>query len=170
MWSRWAWLTTMASIRRGSKGRLALGEAASAPWPWKSPASRRIRAPAASSRCIEPVTWPAAPQKVSFAVPIGLLVETASTVNGQQSTSTCPEDPVPRVPQPGQNVTLRVELAIERGGVHRHVGVGIEHRLDPLRRRDEAEKPDPGGARGTQLAHRRRRRAPGGEHRIEDEE
>src|ERR1043166_1991217 len=107
-----------------------------------------MRAPAASRRCIEPVTWPAAPQKVSLAVLLELLVSTPFTVN----SSSCPEDPVPRIAQSGQNVTVRVELAVESGGVDRHLGMGIQHRLDPLRRRDEAEKPDPGGAGGAELA------------------
>src|ERR1043166_4925851 len=125
-----------------------------------------MRAPAASRRCIEPVTWPAAPQKVSLAVLMELLVSTPFTVN----SSSCPEDPVPRIAQSGQNVTVRVELAVESGGVDRHLGMGIQHRLDPLRRRDEAEKPDPGGAGGAELADGRGGRAAGGEHRIEDEE
>src|ERR1043166_6209395 len=116
-----------------------------------------MRAPAASRRCIEPVTWPAAPQKGSLAVLMELLVGTASP------SSSCPEDPVPRVAQSGQNVTVRVELAVESGGVDRHLGMGIQHRLDPLRRRDEAEKPGPGGAGGAELADGRGGRAAGGE-------
>src|ERR1041385_3341197 len=193
MWSRCAWLTTIASIRLGSKGTLALSAAASARGPWKSRASRRIRAPAASRRCIEPVTWPAAPQNVSFAVPMEILagLRQQSTVNSQPDLprrrrswfrrpfpltplrsrrSSCPEDPVPRIAQSGQNVTVGVELAVEGGGVDRHVGMGVEHRLDALRRRDQAEKPDPGGAGGAELAHGRGCRAAGREHRIEDEE
>src|SRR5437879_4478632 len=38
-----------------------------------------------------------------------------------------PEQPVPRIPQPRQDVAVLVQLAVERGGEDRHVGVVLEH-------------------------------------------
>src|SRR5512141_3248533 len=135
-----AWLTMIESIRRASKGRLALSFRVSARWPWKRPASRRTRAPAASSRCIEPVTCPAAPQNVRR---IGDVIWSAVAVRRSSARA---EEAVARVAQAGQDVARRAELAIERGGEDRDVGVRVEHALHPFRRRDQAEEADAAGA------------------------
>src|ERR1051325_9653618 len=52
-----------------------------------------------------------------------------------------PEQPVARVPQPRQDVAVLVQLAVERRGEDRHVGVVLEHAARALRRRHQAEKP-----------------------------
>src|SRR5687767_14124762 len=54
-----------------------------------------------------------------------------------------PENPVSRTPEPGEDVTHRVELAIERRREDRNGGVGGQHGLDTLRSGDQAQKPDP---------------------------
>src|SRR2546422_3690382 len=81
-----------------------------------------------------------------------------------------PEQPVPGVAQPGEDVALGIELPIERGGVDGDVGVGGEHRPPPFRGGDETEKADTLRPRLLQGAHRVHRRAAGGEHGIEDDE
>src|SRR3989304_2056369 len=52
------------------------------------------------------------------------------------------EDPVARVAEAGEDVAVRVELAVERGAVDGYVGVGREHLRHPLRRGDDGEEPD----------------------------
>ena len=52
------------------------------------------------------------------------------------------EQPIARVAEPGQDVALRVQLAVERGAVHDDVGVRAGEALDALGRRDEAHEPD----------------------------
>src|SRR5205823_7128266 len=52
------------------------------------------------------------------------------------------EQPVPRIAQPGQDVALRVQLAVERRGEHRDVAVGLEHAAHALGSGDQAEEPD----------------------------
>src|SRR5207247_10992744 len=58
-----------------------------------------------------------------------------------------PEQPVPRVPQPGEDIAVVVQLAVERRGEDGHVGVRPEHAPHPLGGRDQAEEADPLGAR-----------------------
>ena len=50
-----------------------------------------------------------------------------------------PEQPVPRIPQPRQDVAVLVQLAVERGGEDRHVGVVLEHVARALGRRHEID-------------------------------
>src|SRR3712207_8108211 len=47
-----------------------------------------------------------------------------------------------RVPQPGEDVSLLVQLPVERRGVDAHVGVRGAEPAYALRGRDEAEKAD----------------------------
>src|SRR5581483_12089851 len=63
-WSMWAWLRTTASIWCGWNGKWALRCRASSRRPWCSPQSSRTLWLPTSSRCIDPETLPAAPQKV----------------------------------------------------------------------------------------------------------
>ena len=58
-------LRTTASISRGRNGNSRLRLMLSARDPWNRPQSSRIDLPQASSRCIDPVTVWAAPQKVT---------------------------------------------------------------------------------------------------------
>src|SRR4026208_877333 len=153
MWSMWAWLTTMASRRRGSKGRLALSAAASARRPWNNPASSRIRAPAASSRCMEPVTWPAAPQKVILAPLI---------------RSPGPKNTVAGGAQARQDVPDVVELPVERRGKYRHGRVRVEHGLHAFRRGYQAKEADPGGPGSAQFGDHSNRRGSRGQRRGGD--
>src|SRR5687768_1025175 len=160
-WSMWAWLTTIPSIRRGSNGTAVLSSADSFRLPWKSPASSSVRAPAASSRCIDPVTRPAAPQKVRR------ISLTSSPVRVR---SAGPEEAVARVAEAGKDVALVVQLAVERGGEDGDVGVHLEHAGDALGRGHDAEEADAARAGLPERADRGDRRAAGGEHRVEDEE
>src|SRR6476659_7413932 len=66
LWSMCACDKITESIDRPSTGRLRFFASASFRRPWYMPQSRRTRLPPASTRCIDPVTVPAAPQKVSF--------------------------------------------------------------------------------------------------------
>src|SRR6185312_7883566 len=52
------------------------------------------------------------------------------------------EDPVAGVAQAGQDVAVRVELAIDRGRVDRHVRMRFVERRDALGTGDEAHHPD----------------------------
>jgi len=65
-WSMWACERTTASMEEPGNGRLRFLRSASFRRPWCSPQSSRKRRPPDSTRCIEPVTSPAAPQNVSF--------------------------------------------------------------------------------------------------------
>ena len=65
-WSMWACETTTASIEEAGNGKLRFLRSASLRRPWCSPQSSRKRRPPDSTRCMEPVTSPAAPQNVSF--------------------------------------------------------------------------------------------------------
>src|SRR3954465_12105137 len=94
-----------------------------------------MRAPAASRRCIEPVTWPAAPQKVS-----------RTALKSQPPLSSCSKESITRVPQARQVVADLVELPIECRGEDRNVRVGIEHPTDSFGSRDETQEPEPLGA------------------------
>src|SRR5207253_10307543 len=71
-----------------------------------------------------------------------------------------PEQPVPRIPQPRQDVAVLVQLAVERGGEDRHVGVVLEHVAHALGRRDETVEPDALGAGVLERAHGAHGRAP----------
>src|SRR5579864_5436861 len=62
----WAWERMTASIEDPGNGRWRFFWSASFRRPWFRPQSSRRRWPAASTRCMEPVTAPAAPQNVSF--------------------------------------------------------------------------------------------------------
>src|SRR5262245_43695363 len=64
-WSMWAWLSRTASTSFGRKGNSRLRRSDSARPPWNSPQSSSTAWPQASTRCIEPVTVRAAPQKVT---------------------------------------------------------------------------------------------------------
>ncbi len=131
-WSMWAWLRTMPSTRRGSNGSSGVqGRASRRGGPGRGPRPSESERPAASSRCIEPVTWPAAPQKVSRTLTSLLRV---------------PKRRSPASPRPGQDVAELVELAVERGGEDGDVGVRLEHSRHPFRGRHEAEEADPAGA------------------------
>src|SRR2546425_12690245 len=95
---------------------------------------------------------------------------TLSMGDGNRLALSGPEQPVPGVAQPGEDVAFGVELPTGRGGVDEDVGVGGEHRPPPLRSGDETEKADALRPRLLQGAHRIHRRAAGGEHGIEDDE
>src|SRR3954464_955376 len=118
----WAWLSTTPSSRRGSNGRRALSSWVAARRLWNRPASSRKRAPVASSRCIEPVTCPAAPQKVRRMPVMG-----RSGTEGEGSEGARAEQPVARVAEAGQDVAQLVELPVERGGEDAYVRVGVQH-------------------------------------------
>src|SRR5512147_1597043 len=135
----WAWVTSTPSTRRGSKGRFALSSCASNRRPWNRPASSRIRAPAASSRCIEPVTCPAAPQNVSLRPGIGMRYRAPVGSSGA-------EEAVAGVAEAGQDESLLVELAIECGGEDRNIRVRLGHRPDAFGRGHDGEEPDAPGA------------------------
>src|SRR5690606_32576679 len=60
-WSIWAWLATTASRLAGSNGNAAALPASTSRLPCSIPQSSRTRRPATVTRCIEPVTPPAAP-------------------------------------------------------------------------------------------------------------
>src|SRR5260221_10176588 len=109
-------------------GRPVFLTRASSRLPWNSPQSSSRRFFANSSRCIEPVTSPAAPWKVMRAL-------------------TGAKDPVSGVAQARQDVAVLVELAVEGGGVDRDVGVRRQHLLHAGRRRDDAEEADRARAR-----------------------
>src|SRR5436853_5272640 len=80
------------------------------------------------------------------------------------------EQAIAGIPEPRQDVTVVVELAVERGGEDGDVGVGLEHATHALGRRDEAKEADALGAGVLERAHGGRRRAAGREHGIEHEE
>ena len=81
------------------------------------------------------------------------------------------EQPVARVAQAGQDVALLVELAVERGGEDRHVGMGLEHRAGrPSGAATRQRKRIRRAPAVLERAHRGHRRAAGGEHRVEHEE
>src|SRR5438445_736404 len=81
-----------------------------------------------------------------------------------------PEQPVSRIPQPRQNVAVRVQLAVKRRGEDRDVGVRLEHAAHALGGGDEAEEPDALRAGVLERAHGVHGGAAGREHRIEHEE
>src|SRR5216110_1122494 len=56
------------------------------------------------------------------------------------------EQAIAGIPEPRQDVTVVVELAVERGGEDGDVGVGLEHATHALGRRDEAKEADALGA------------------------
>src|SRR6185437_16323585 len=116
-----AWLSTTPSSRRGSNGSRAFSSYAWARCPWNRPASSRNRPPAASSRCIEPVTCPAAPQNVRR-----IAATCLSGGAGGCSELAGAEQAVAGVAQARQDVALRVELAVERGGEDVDVRVRLE--------------------------------------------
>src|SRR5256885_6421654 len=80
------------------------------------------------------------------------------------------EQAIARVPQPGQDVAVLVELAVERGGEDGDIGVGLEHAPHALGRGDEAEEADALGAGVLERVYGVRRRAAGREHGVEHEE
>src|SRR5690349_4200266 len=160
-----AWVRTIPSTRRGSNGSRAFRSWVCARWPWNRPASSRKRPPAASSRCIEPVTCPAAPQKVRR-----IPLTSRSAIEGECSEVPGAEQPVAGVAQTGQNVTVLVELAVERGGKQGHLGVTGEHAPHAFRSGDDREKTNSPRARVLEGRHRRDGRAAGGEHRVEQVE
>src|SRR5438094_4421920 len=80
------------------------------------------------------------------------------------------EQAIAGIPEPRQDVTVVVELAVERGGEDGDVGVGLEHAAHALGRRDETQEADALGASVLERAHGIRRRAAGREHGIEHEE
>src|SRR5689334_12771407 len=71
-WSMWAWLSRTASTSLARNGKSLFRARLSARRPWKSPQSSKSVRPAASRRCIEPVTVCAAPQKVTVGSAGGL--------------------------------------------------------------------------------------------------
>src|SRR5256884_4066985 len=80
------------------------------------------------------------------------------------------EQAIAGIPEPRQDVTVVVELAVERGGEDGDVGVGLEHATHALGRGDEAEEPDALGAGVLERVYGVRRRAAGREHGVEHEE
>src|SRR5688500_3506291 len=60
------------------------------------------------------------------------------------------EDAVARVAQAGADVAVAVELAVERGGDDRDLGMGLAQGRDTLRRGHEADHVDAPGARALQ--------------------
>src|SRR5688572_393908 len=77
-----------------------------------------------------------------------------------------PENPVAGVAEAGQDVALLVQLAVDSGRVDRDVGVGLVQRVNPLRRRDEADEFHAGHPRLLQHRNGRTTAATGGEHRV----
>jgi hypothetical protein len=74
MWSRWVWVSTIAStFATGNSGWLQL-RWRSALSPWNIPESTSTSRPPASSRYCDPVTVRAAPRKVSLAMALGLAL------------------------------------------------------------------------------------------------
>src|SRR5579872_822150 len=67
MWSIWPCVMTTASICAAGTGSGTLLSATMSEVPWKSPQSMKMRFPLLLSRCLLPVTVPAAPTKVSSA-------------------------------------------------------------------------------------------------------
>ena len=80
-----------------------------------------------------------------------------------------PELAVAGVAEPGQDVALLVEAAVERRAVDGHVRVGRADRRDALRRGDEVDQLDPARAPALEHLDRGRRGAARGEHRVEDQ-
>src|SRR5204862_3742666 len=80
------------------------------------------------------------------------------------------EQAIAGIPEPRQDVTVVVELAVERGGEDGDVGVGLEHAAHALGRRDETQEADALGAGVLERVYGVRRRAAGREHGIEHEE
>src|SRR2546429_8675629 len=78
-----------------------------------------------------------------------------------------PEQPVTRIPQPRQDVAVLVQLAVQRRGEDRHVGMVFEHAARALGRRHETEKPDALRAGVLERAHGVHGRAPRREPPIE---
>src|SRR2546430_11956148 len=81
-----------------------------------------------------------------------------------------PEQPVPRIAQSRQDVAVLVQLAVQRRGEDRDVGVVLQHAARAFGRRDEAEEADALRAGVLERAHGVHGRAARGEHRIEHEE
>jgi hypothetical protein len=77
------------------------------------------------------------------------------------------EDAVACVAQAGQDIAVLVELAVDRRGVHRHVGMRIVERADALGARHQADEPDRARARLLQPVDGGDRRVAGREHRVE---
>src|SRR6516225_9892875 len=91
-----AWLRTTASTSLGAKGKSLFRFQASARRPWNSPQSSRIFCRPDSTRCIEPVTVRAAPQKVTlievscdefFAMVISVVFVTSHLHNADDGAS-----------------------------------------------------------------------------------
>src|SRR5262245_2450386 len=107
---------------------------------------------------MEPVTCPAAPQNVS------------RIVTGASLDRARAEETISRVAETREDVTVVVELAVERCGVDGDVGMRLQHAADALGGCDEAEEADTTGAGPTERARRGDGGAAGREHRVEDEE
>src|SRR3972149_6749197 len=78
-----------------------------------------------------------------------------------------PEEAVAEISEPGQDVLVLVEAAVESGRVHLGLGVGLLQEGDAFRGGDDAEQPDVPSAQLAQPLDRHRRGAAGGEHRIQ---
>src|SRR5438874_5111913 len=84
----WAWLRTTASIADGAKGNSRLLCRDSARRPTTRPQSNSSLEPLASTRCIDPVTDWAAPQKVTAGAEFRCVVGvTRRIVRGRASLS-----------------------------------------------------------------------------------
>src|SRR5438309_10452435 len=80
------------------------------------------------------------------------------------------EQPVPRVPQPGEDEAVLVELAVEGAGVHGDIRVRGEHGLHTLGGGAEAEEAHTRGPRPLERLHSGDGRSAGREHRVKHEE
>src|SRR5687768_18186702 len=80
------------------------------------------------------------------------------------------EDAVARVAQPGADVAVAVELAVERGGDDRDLRMGLAQGRDALRRGHEADHVDAPRARALEARDGLRRAAACGQHRVDDED
>ena len=52
------------------------------------------------------------------------------------------EYPVARIPETGNNISVVIQVLIQRRAVDLHVGMGFRQGVEPLRRRDNAHKFD----------------------------
>src|SRR4029079_9024340 len=118
--------------------------------PSKAPSSRTSRA--SVSRPPEvPMLRGSARSGCARTVWVALTARVCAADPGRDQTRTAlaglarPELAVAGVTEPGHDVALLVQLAIQRRRVNLHVGMGRGDRLDALGRRDEVDELDPDG-------------------------
>lgn len=82
-----------------------------------------------------------------------------------------PEQPIPGVAQPRQDIGFLVQALVQRCGIDRDVGVIVAQHPQPFRRRHQGHEPDRvgGDAVAAQDSHRMGRGVPGGDHRITEQ-